>query len=372
MSFFIIVFIIHTLVNIYIFYRGWKAFPKSPYVRILYALIFFIFYSSFATMMLGRNHFPLDIQKIFYFLGTSWLAVMLYITLYFLFTDLIYLLNKCWHFIPAQITSSVYHRMQIISGYGVVLILLLVGYQKFTHPTIVEKEISIDKSGGEYRELKILAFSDLHLGVTIDKKKLHRYIHLINEQKPDMIMIAGDLIDNNLYPLWEEKMYEELNQLQAPLGIYYCLGNHEYLSGIDKSLEFIKKTKLTLLRDQAIQINKSFWVLGRDDNFNKNRQALNTFVTQTDTAQPLFLLDHQPYHLKDTEVNDIDLQFSGHTHHGQLWPINLMVDKIFEVGYGYKLKGNTHIYVSSGLALWGPEYRIGTQSEVVIFRIKFN
>ncbi|MDL2224104.1 metallophosphoesterase [Bacteroidales bacterium OttesenSCG-928-M06] len=323
-------------------------------------------------MMLGRNIFPIGIQKVFYFLGTTWLAIMLYITIYFLLTDFIYWLNRFLHFIPQNITSRLFYRAQVFSGYIIIFIILFVGHQKFTHPVAVEKEIFIDKPGTNFKELKVVAFSDIHLGITIDKEKLKKYVRLINEQEPDIILIAGDMIDNNTRPLMEEKMYEEINRLQAPLGIYLCLGNHEYLSGIEQSLEFLKKTNVILLRDKALQIDDSFWVIGRDDRFNENRLSLDELVAKTDPSQPLFLLDHQPYHLEVAEENGIDLQFSGHTHNGQLWPLNLIVDRIYEVGHGYKEKGNTHIYISSGLALWGPEYRIGTQSELVVFNIRFN
>jgi predicted MPP superfamily phosphohydrolase len=130
---------------------------------------------------------------------------------------------------------------------------------------------------------------------------------------------------------------------------------------------------MTLLIDSVAQIDDSFWIIGRDDKQgNSFRKSLEELVIQTNPSQALFLLDHEPYDLSQAEKNGIDLQLSGHTHYGQLWPINRIVDYIFEVGYGYKQKGNTHIYVSSGLGLWGPPFRIGTQSELVVFNIHFN
>jgi predicted MPP superfamily phosphohydrolase len=92
-------------------------------------------------------------------------------------------------------------------------------------------------------------------------------------------------------------------------------------------------------------------------------------MKQTNPTKPTFLLDHQPYHLSETEKAGIDIQFSGHTHHGQIWPITLLTDYLFEQSYGYRLWGKSHIYVSSGLSLWGPPFRIGTNSEFVLFNI---
>jgi predicted MPP superfamily phosphohydrolase len=311
--------------------------------------------------MFGRNVIPLEIQKPLYFIGTTWLAVMLYLTLYFLITDFIFLFNRRWRF----------YRIQVISGYVIVIVLLIIGYPKFANPVVVEQEITIQKNGNNYSELKVLAFSDLHLGVNIDKRRLKKYVQLINEQQPDIILIAGDMIDNNLLPLNQERMYKEMKQMQAPLGVYVCLGNHEYLSGIEGSLDFLKKSNLTLLVDSAVLINDSFWLIGRDDRIKENRKSIQELVAQTNPEQSLILLNHQPFFLEETVENGIDLQFSGHTHGGQLFPINLIVNQMFEVAHGYAKKGNTHIYVSSGLALWGPLYRIGTQSEIVVFNIHF-
>jgi len=369
--FFIIVFLVYTLINSYIFIRGWQAIPCSVIARIIYCAVFFVFYSSFIIAMLGRDILPLGSQKILSFWGSTWFAVMLYITLYFLLTDIVHLLNHFFHFLPKTITPVVFHQIQVISGYTIVAILLVFGYVRFSNPVIVEKEIVINKSGGAHKSLKVVAFSDIHLGVSIDKQQLKRYVQLVNDQQPDLILIAGDMIDNSVRPLHEENMQEELNQLKAPLGVYFCLGNHEYISGIDKSLGFLEKTNITVLADSVVSIDDSFWIIGRDDRMVKRRMPINQLVAKTNPEQPLFLLDHQPYHLEEAEKNGIDFQFSGHTHNAQLWPFNYVVDMIYELGHGYKQKGNTHIYVSSGLTLWGPKFRIGTQSELVVFNIHF-
>jgi predicted MPP superfamily phosphohydrolase len=105
---------------------------------------------------------------------------------------------------------------------------------------------------------------------------------------------------------------------------------------------------------------------------NHQRKSLKELVKNADSALPLLLLDNEPYHLEEAEENGIDLQFSGHTHQGQLFPMNLIVNRMYEVAHGYKQKGNTHYFVSSGLGLWGPPFRIGTQSEIIVFNIEFN
>jgi len=221
--------------------------------------------------------------------------------------------------------------------------------------------------------LKVVGVSDFHLGVANDKKRLEQYVKLINEQHPDLILIAGDLIDNNVLPLEKERMWEILNNLKAPLGVYFCMGNHEYMVGVEESMNFLRKTGMNILIDSSVVINESIQIIGRDDlQRRSNRKSLKELVKDTDSSLPIFLIDHEPYHLYEAEESGIDLQFSGHTHNGQIFPGNLIVKLMYELEYGYMKRGNTHYYVSSGLGLWGPPFRIATKSEVVVFRVEFN
>jgi len=370
--FFTVVFLIYTVANGYILYKTWRALPKIKIVRILFAACYFFLYSAFIIAMLGRNLFPLAVQKFFYFPGICWLGVMLYLFIFFLITDLIYGLGRLFRFFRK---SDNLWKIQVLSGYIIVVGLTGYGYYNFMHPKITEQEIVIHKNAGNYKALKIVGLSDMHLGVHIDKNRLKSIVRLINAQNPDLVIIAGDIVDNNALPLMKEKMWEEFAQIYAPLGIYACLGNHEYLSGIQSSMNFLKKTNIRLLIDSTALIDNSFWLIGRDDfrgMGSHHRKTLSDLVAKTNVRQPLFLLDHQPFNLNDARQNGIDLQFSGHTHRGQIWPVKLIVRNMFEIAYGYARKGDTQYYITSGIGLWGPPFRIGTDSEIVVFNIRFD
>ena len=371
--FFLIVLLVHMLINSYIFVRGWQALPASAICKILYIVLFVILFSSLILSMLGRHTLPFGAQKILYTIGTSWLAWMLYLTIFLLLTDIVHLLNHFFHFLPDSIgnNSKLFHQIQVIGGITIVLALTTIGYFRFSCPEVEKIEIQVSKTAGERKHLRVVAISDVHLGITVDNKRLAKYVQLINDQKPDVVVIAGDVVDNNPRLMINRRMYEELSQIDAPLGVYACLGNHEYIGGIEESLDFYAKSKINLLIDEVAQVDSSFWIIGRDDRSNHRRKKLSELVSQADSRQPLIVLDHQPYNLEQAEENGIDLQFSGHTHNGQLWPASLLVNKLYEVGHGFKQKGNTSVYVSSGLALWGPPFRIGTQSELVVFEISF-
>lgn len=212
---------------------------------------------------------------------------------------------------------------------------------------------------------------------------------MINAEHPDLILIGGDIIDISVRPLLEENVAEEFHRLKAP--IYACLGNHEYYSGEPKAQQFYKDAGIHLLRDSAVRIGNlsdkngkmgNLVIIGRDDRTNLHRKSIAEIIAQANANNPAsakaidkkkdftILLDHQPYHLEEAEQNGIDFQFSGHTHHGQVWPISWITDAIYEDAFGPLQKGKTQYYVSSGMGIWGGKFRIGTRSEYVVLTIR--
>jgi hypothetical protein len=237
----------------------------------------------------------------------------------------------------------------------------------YHHKVRVPLNIQIDKP---LKPIKVIGISDLHLGYTIGKKELSKWVDMINEEHPDVILIAGDLIDSNIIPVEQQKMYEELSRLNAPLGVYVSLGNHDYYADNNKSESFIQKAGIQLLKDEAVLVNDAFYVVGRDDRTNEgNRKSVMELTKDLDHTKPILQMDHQPYHLDKSAEAGIDFQLSGHTHRGQIFPINLVTDMIYEKSHGYLQIDNTHIYVSSGIGLWGGKFRIGTQSEYLVMEM---
>ena len=205
---------------------------------------------------------------------------------------------------------------------------------------------------------------------------------MVNAEQPDLILIAGDIIDISIRPLIEENMAKEFHRLKAP--VYACLGNHEYYSSQPKARRFYREAGITLLQDSVAKIG-NLCIIGRDDRTNVRRKSLPMIMEEARkqgiissldlhygkySNEFLILLDHQPYHLEEAEQNGIDFQFSGHTHHGQVWPVLWITDVLYEKAYGSLQKGNTQYYISSGIGIWGGKFRIGTQSEYVVLTIE--
>jgi predicted MPP superfamily phosphohydrolase len=256
---------------------------------------------------------------------------------------------------------------------GLVVCVLLYGFIHYKHPVIKQLDLTLDKPIDDTpgKQLKVVAVSDLHIGYGTNKAALKKYTDLINAQQPDLILIAGDLIDNSITPLRIQRIEEELAQLKAPLGIYMAPGNHEYISGIRESKAFFQPTQVHLLCDSVVTLPNHLQIIGRDDRNNRHRLPVKELVEKANPAWPVILLDHQPWELDKAAETGAGLQISGHTHYGQVWPITLVTKRMFELSYGYMKKGNTHFYTSSGLSLWGPPFRIGSDSELVVFNLTF-
>lgn len=161
-------------------------------------------------------------------------------------------------------------------------------------------------------------------------------------------------------------MAEEFRQLGIP--VYACLGNHDYYTGVGSDLRFCHEAGIHVLRDTYADVD-GITVIGRDDRTNPNRKPLSELMKGIDHKRFLLELDHQPYHLEEAQHCGVDFEFAGHTHHGQIWPLNWITDAIYEDAFGPWQKGKTQYYVSSGLGIWGAKFRIATQSEYVVLNI---
>jgi predicted MPP superfamily phosphohydrolase len=202
----------------------------------------------------------------------------------------------------------------------------------------------------------------------IRKGRLTKWVELINSHRPDLVLLAGDIFDHNIRAVEAQQMDSELLKLKATYGVYAVPGNHDYYAGIDQVLAYLKRSGIRVLRDSAVIIDNRLAIYGRDDQTNRNRKSLQELLSTLETDLPRVVLDHQPGSINESVTHRIDLHISGHTHNGQIFPINRIVSRIYDLPYGYKKSGQTHLYVSSGLGLWGAPIRLGTQSEIVKIR----
>ena len=217
-----------------------------------------------------------------------------------------------------------------------------------------------------------MCIRDSHMGDIIGYKEIEEILQKINNLKPDVILIAGDIFDGDYYAVEDiEKIENEFKTLKSKYGIYAVLGNHDAGDSYDKSVEFFNSANIKLLQDEFIEVEEEFIVAGRKDFSSIRRQGnerkdVKSLLENVDTDKPIIMLDHQPSAINEEADNNVDLLLCGHTHKGQLFPGNLITNNIFLDDYGYLKVQNTNVIVSSGVGTWGPRMRIGSKSEICL------
>ncbi|SYZ74729.1 Metallophosphoesterase [Candidatus Zixiibacteriota bacterium] len=377
MIFFAIVLTIYALVNFYIFIRGWQAIPRGSVVRIYYLAIFlFVALSFIAGRFLERAHPSLG-SEILVWIGSFWLAAMLYFFLAVVLLDLSRLVNHFFPFYPSAVTAD-YGRAKFMTAIVAVIIVFLTvsgGFVNALTPHVRRLTIDIPRKAAEMKEVNLVAVSDIHLGTLIGRRRLNDMVAKINALKPDIIILAGDVVDEDIGPVIRDNLGEMLRTLQAPLGVYAITGNHEYYAGVEAVCRYLTEHGVTMLRDSTIKVNKSFNLIGREDREKTRftgvpRRTLDALMTDVEPDLPVIVLDHQPFQLGDVVKHGADLQISGHTHHGQLWPLTYVTDAIYQLSVGYRKIENTSFYVSSGFGTWGPPVRTGNRPEIMQIKLR--
>lgn len=314
---------------------------------------------AFSTLFLNFSHaidrFPMWLARVCYEVGNTSVFVLLYLVILFLLMDL----GRLLHIVPKAVLYANWYTAAAVTVLMVAV--FAAGYANYMHKA--RHSVALPTAKTADRGVKLVMMSDLHLGYHNNRKELARWVDMVNAERPDIVLLAGDVVDGSLRPLQEEDMSAELRRIKAP--VYACLGNHEYYAGIDGSLDFYREAGITLLRDSAATVG-GITIVGRDDRSNRRRKSLGALMRGVDTSRYVILLDHQPYHLEQAERAGVDFQLSGHTHHGQTWPISWITEAVYEDAYGPWRRGGTRYYVSSGIGIWGAKFRIGTCSEYVV------
>ncbi len=373
--FFGIVLLIYFSLNFFIYSRGLQAFSISPAWRRSYIAVFWVLVSCFIVGEILEHTHSSEASEWIYRIGAFWLAMMLYFALSLLLLDVIRLLDHFSHFLPV-ITPALRFRI----GLGTVAFVsavVLAGHLNALNTKIKEISITIPKKITGNHQMKVVMASDIHLGALIGENREEKLVRIINTQKPDLVLLCGDLVDGDIASVIRKNLGKHLQEIKSAMGVYAIPGNHEYIGGIQKTLPYLESLKINLLRDKVLVLPNGIQLIGRDDYDNRRmgeenrRKSLKELMSGIDKTFPVIVMNHQPFNLDEAVVQEVDLHLSGHTHHGQLWPLNYITKAVFELSWGYLKKGNTNFYVSSGFGSWGPPVRLGNSPEVVVFNLTF-
>lgn len=354
------------LLNALLFYMGWNGWVwlsetfslNSPF---LFWVIFIVLNYAY---LLARGHNLLIPLRI---VGACWLAIVQYSLLLLPFINLV-----VWLLI-----SKGFDRTIIIvnTGYLYLLffaVLFAVGLYNAYQPVVRKYQVTLPKRSGKRSSLRIAMASDMHFGILAGKSLLTRMVNLVKGIKPDIILLPGDIIDDEPFQFMRKNMGDVMKEMKAPLGIYATLGNHEYYGNrVSEFLDEMKRIGVQVLLDEVALIDESFYLVGRKDKHDHDRESFADLLSFPKDTYPIIAMDHQPTEISIAADLGVHLLLSGHTHRGQMFPNHLVTKRMFENDYGHYQKGTLHSIVSSGFGFWGPPIRIGSRSELLQIDINF-
>jgi predicted MPP superfamily phosphohydrolase len=365
----------HTLITlsyiipgIYIFLRIWNLFILKDW-RKWYILIFTVLFIIYpAGNLLGENSTGL-FSKYLSATANYLLPFFLYLFLLILFTDLLLLIN-----LPLKIVSKekmkdrTLKKIVFISIIGVSLIIVLGGIINFNSIRSTEYFVDIKRESSDISKLKIAFVSDFHLQEGTPLKFVQRFLKKVNGIRPDIMIFGGDIVEGDNENENMVQFENILTKVETRYGVYGVLGNHEHYARQDKG-SFFNKSGIRILCDTTFIAGKSFILAGRNDSHISSRKSVSELLKSIPDSLPVIILDHRPTGIDEVSKTNSDIQLSGHTHDGQLFPINLITNMIYKLSYGYMKSDNTHFFVSSGIRLWGPPVRTIRKSEIMVINV---
>ena len=344
--FFLTFFIIYFGMHLYVYLRFQNFFQLAA-LPFFWAIV--ILAIAFPLTSIFERRWANKFTKVLYYMAAIWFGLLLFLVAILLLRDVLSI------FVDIPLAYS---------GFLVLFIAIILSLYSMcnAHCLRIKKiKIKISKLS---KPIRIVHLSDLHLGSIREKRFLARLVNKVNSLQPDFIVITGDIIDGTrkITP----KVLSPLKNLHT--AVYFCFGNHEFYYGEKEVMGLLSTTKIKVLRNQKTMQN-GIQIVGIDhvEDLKDNPQLEKTRI---DSKKPSILLIHAPIPARKIQKMGYDLQLSGHTHNGQLFPFNLLARFFYERVTGYHKYKNLHIYISPGTGTWGPPMRFGSKSEITVIELK--
>ncbi|MRN55125.1 metallophosphoesterase [Paenibacillus monticola] len=362
-----IMLLVLVLVNFYIGLHTWVLvqdwLPGVP--AAVFWPVFIIVAFAYMIAMIPWPQSVKPVARFFKVIGSYYLACMEFAIIFLPLTDLLHWVLKLMGYSLTLFTSEA----------GVTLLLMLAVFliwgSRNAWSTIVRTHpIPIDKSIGTSTPLTIAVASDLHLGNIVGNRHLRKMVKEINNMHPDVILLAGDVLDDSIEPFIRNHMSDQMKQLKARHGVYAVLGNHEYYGGsISQYTELMSSIGIKVLQDEVLEVAGTY-IVGRKDKTAESmeaggRKSVASLLEGLDLSRPVIMMDHQPTGFDAAAQAGVDILLSGHTHRGQIAPNHWITKRLFELDWGYLRKDKLHVIVSSGYGTWGPPIRWASRSELI-------
>lgn len=230
--------------------------------------------------------------------------------------------------------------------------------------------IEIPRKSSKIDHLRVAFVADIHLQQNTHIQFIEQFVRKINALKPDLMLYVGDIVEGDNENETTKTIESVMRKIVTKYGTFGVTGNHEFYGGQEQG-NFFQKAGITFLCDTIVNIDNSFYLAGRYDQHFRQRKIIKEILDVVTLDLPIILMDHRPTEIQEVSNTSVDVQLSGHTHNGQMFPINLITNRIYELSWGYKKIRNTHFFVTSGLRLWGPQVKTAGKSEIMLIDIYF-
>ncbi len=368
--FFLYISLAYIIPNVYVFFRIRNLFISEGY-RKWYLLIYLLIasvYPLFGRSAYEHMNFPLQAM---YTISSYLLPFYLYLFLSVLVFDLFLLFNLMTRILSSERRKSFSFRVITLSVIILLSASIVVGGAINLNSIQVTKyAIEVARKNSRLDHLRIAFVADIHIQQNTSIRLIDQLVNKTNALQPDIMLFGGDIVEGKLEHGNSEPLESALRNLKTKYGSFAILGNHESYNGKEQN-SFFRRSGMTLLCDSVIKIDSSFYLAGRYDQRNRKRITTTALLNGTTHDLPILMMDHRPTELQEASRNPIDIQFSGHTHNGQLFPFNFIIHNMYELSWGYRKIRDTHFFVTSGLRLWGPPVKTAGKSEIVLVDITF-
>jgi predicted MPP superfamily phosphohydrolase len=365
-----IITLAYIIPNIYVFVRVGQLFINKGY-KLYYALIYLLITLIYPfTSLFSGGEVGFLVESLAMISGYI-LPFYLYLFLSLLLFDILLLINRMVRIVPTERLKSTNFKIAGLSALLVISIgVVIAGAINFNTIRVSEFQVDIPRKAAKIDHLKICFVADFHLKEGVD---VH-YVALVKERilkiNPDLMIFGGDIVEGTRENASLQKFEEILREIHPRYGAFAIFGNHEFYGRQGKG-QFFENAGMRLINDQVVVIDSSFNLVGRYDSQFRERKSLEEMMKSVDGSLPVLLIDHRPTELEQIGQAGVDISFSGHTHDGQLFPLNLILRNMYPLVWGYKKFSNTHCFVTSGIRLWGPPVRTVGKSEIMVVDVRF-
>ena len=355
----------------YPFFRIKKLLINESYKRwyvLIYLLLAAIFPLVGQLWRLDRNSLILALSDISGYI----LPFYLYLFLNVLLFDLFLLFNRQLNILSHTKRNKLSFRIYSLSVMILIPVAIIIaGAINLNTIRISEYRIDVPRKQSKIDHLRIAFVADIHIMPNTSLRYMEKFIRKVNDLRPDLLLYGGDIIEGKSDGETIRSIESALKTISTKYGTFGIPGNHEYYLGHVRG-NFYQKSGITLLCDTIVKVDSSFYLAGRFDQQYKARMSVVKILENITPDLPVILMDHRPTELQTTSKSAVDVQFSGHTHNGQLFPINYIIHHMYDLSWGYRKISNTHFFVTSGLRLWGPQVKTAGKSEIMLVDIYFN